>query len=190
MFPTFFVPSQDAEEVIYSYLINPSGAEPYTVGWTREAGDFEVISDRSYDDLQTGCFWGGISSYSRGSQRLDLLNMTPPLSAVQIDAGAMNIEVKWYGGTYNQSSDDLPKLSVRFLDASLVEISTATNGYFNPTTGGFPVAGGTMYWQFRTDTFDIPVNTRYLDIVLEFDRNTGTNNDGMADEISLRFFAD
>lgn len=47
-----------------------------------------------------------------------------------------------------------------------------------------------MRWLNFDETYDIPALTRYIDLVMTFDRNKGTNNDAAIDDITAFFTSD
>ena len=191
MFPTFFMPpSSIVQEGIT--LVNPSAEYGDNTGWTYVSGTPAAFSNGRARPAAAGpwIFWGGTSSISVMYQRITPLGYG--ISNAQIDAGIINFRVNWWGGTYYQGAgpggSDEPKISVVSRNSGLVEISTQTAG-FRDCSGG-AVGPSVMRWLNFDETYDIPALTRYIDLVMTFDRNKGTNNDAAIDDITAFFTSD
>lgn len=171
-------------------LQNPSaelGAGiPY---WTKSGAN--AISGRSRPAASgPWSFWGGTSS--NGWMYQDVPTSAYAIAHALIDSGTVNIEVTWWGGTYYQGAgpggSDEPKLTVIFYDTGMVEISQSTAGFRDCSAGA--AGPGSMRWLQFIETYDVPVNTRYIRFQWNFDRNKGTNNDAAVDDISVQFTYD
>jgi hypothetical protein len=184
-------PNSNIETVVYStniylpaYWIN-GGAE-YTdlTAWTTTAGGPYALNNTwNYPREGTWFFVGGSSLSSKIYQRFAVAD-TGMDSAI-VDAGNAELVVDWYGGTYDQSlnnptfSNDQPALNVRFRNAALTVIGTHSSGYKDPATR----YGSTALWDQYQEVVDVPVGTRHVDIELEFNRLSGTNNDAKFDGV-------
>ncbi len=152
-------------------------------GWTTTAGNPRVRDNQPNRHAPQGdaIYDGGTVAFSSCYQRIDLASV-PNLSLASIDAGTTNIDSLWWGGTFEQGGNDQPQLSFIFRDSGLSELDTYDSGFKTP----LPAVGGMRWDQYHENT-DVPANTRYIDVVMSFQRNTGSNNDGAIDHIRISF---
>lgn len=159
--------------------------------WDAEAGNMANWTTlqgnplaRGDSGTQQGAFHfeGGTSALTRASQQLDL-SVVPGLAFGDIDNGVLHIIVDWWGGTFVQAVNDQPQLSLHFLDEDEIEISTHSSGFKSPTA---VVTGNTRWQEYQEDVL-LPAGTRFVDVEMQFKRNTGTNNDARIDDIRFRF---
>lgn len=152
------------------------------VGWTAVAGHLRVRTEASRQPPEgLSIFDGGDQATSRASQRFCPLSYGMTLS--QLDGSPSKVmTVDWWGGTFEQGTNDQPKLRILFYNASLVLLGTHDSGFKNPTT-----AVGIMKWNQYQETASVPVGTRYIDFEMWVNRRNGTNSDGAIDDIRFSF---
>lgn len=102
-----------------------------------------------------------------------------------VDDGAHDLTVNWWGGRFDQSPGDQPQLNVYCYDASGALLLTHNSGFKNPTT-----LMGSYLWSQYVDVVTMPVGTRFVDIEMEGKRNAGGSqsyNDAAFDDIRFSF---
>lgn len=163
---------------------NPGAEDGVYTGWTLTNGSFirEALDQAYYGSLTqapSGAYnWrGGTTTPCKMHQDFTTASTGAPDAA--IDAGDIELAINWWGGTWEQGTNDQPALNITFLDAGDVTIGTATTGYRNPTA----LVNGNFKWQYYQDAFAVPPNTRKIRIQLEARRRNGTNNDARFDEV-------
>ena len=161
----------DGESINGVYIVhsltNPGAETGDTTGWTVELGTIAFTPDIQ-PFSGTYVFYGatGINEYIM-SQEVDLVS--DGVSTTDIDAGILffNFFAKqacyYYDSNYHQ---DKGQMIIRFNDASKSEISTSENELIATPQGHL--------WFTRSVIASIPVNTRYIDVVI---RGVRTNND-------------
>ena len=151
--------------------------------WTSTVGTMQVRTSADREPPQGGSiFDGGTALLSKAYRRINLSTLTG-LDIADVDAGLLDLFVQWWGGTYIQGPPaDAPQINVYFRNAALASIYIHASGYKVPTT-----QVGLMYWDEYLEIAPIPPNTRYIDIEMDADRNTGTNNDAAFDDIRVSF---
>ncbi len=173
-------------------LQNPSAELGLGIpNWTTGGGGANAISGRSRPGASgPWSFWGDDNGDPWMYQ--DVATSAYAVANALIDSGTVNIEVTWWGGTYYQgagpSGSDEPKFTAIFYDSGMVEISQSTAGYRDCSAGAAGPAN--MRWLEFVETYDVPVNTRYVRFRWDFDRHKGTNNDAAVDDISVQFTYD
>jgi len=156
-------------------------------GWTTTVGSPRVRptdADPPGHAPQGSRFYdgGAASATSSCYQRIPLAGLVASgLSLAAVDAGTVDIKAVWWGGQYIQGPPaDQPQLQIVFRDTDTNEISRHASGFKSPTTVVFG-----FRWDEYTELTDIPANTRYIDIVMDFDRNFGTENNACFDDIRV-----
>jgi uncharacterized protein (TIGR03437 family) len=120
-------------------------------------------------------FYGGSSNpASMGYQDIDISQ-----GATQIDAGGVTYALSaWIGGYSSQNDNTV--LTVQFLNWSGTVLGTATLG---------PVLSadrnGVSALQQRMANGTVPTGTRMVHVQMQMTRTDGSDNDGMADSLSL-----
>lgn len=153
------------------------------VGWTDIAGSLRVRVNETGRAPPEGLniFDGGAVVTSRASQRFSPL--TYGLTIGQIDSDGLNIIVDWWGGTFQQSNNDQPKMLIHFYSAALSLLGSHDSGFKDPVTN----VGSNMRWNQYQEVAEIPATTRFIDIELWANRRAGTNNDAAFDDIRISF---
>lgn len=177
MWPTFYITP------VCPALVNLGAEARNTSGWTITAGNPQARYAQANREPPEGLgiFDGGTSAFSEMYQRLYLCAY-PAVSLDDIDAGTVTITVDWWGGTYEQTTNDQPRMTLVFRDSALSVISSFTNGYRNPST-----VYGMMKWDEYVESTTVPSGTRFIDLVLAMNRRAGTNNDAAFDDIRVSF---
>ncbi len=126
-------------------------------------------------DRGANYFYGGPNNVSSSATQVDDVSA----GASAIDAGTVSYTLSAYlGGLTNQR--DNATLTVRFEDGAGHSLGRAKIG---------PVLvsdrGGVSKLLFRQTTGHVPVGTRRVRVVLQMTRLDGSDNDGLADDLSL-----
>lgn len=173
-------PQSNIVELVESQSVFPlsewqnPGAEDGTTGWTTTTGVFTSSTGRE-PPSGTHSFAPGSSALSIQYQRIDLdANGVP---TAEIDADNTRIRCTWWGSSFDQNhvnGNDQPQLHFVFRDAALVEISTYSSGFKDPTTPSSPT--GVWFWDQYEDQSPIPALTRYIDVTCEAQRSSVPGN--------------
>ena len=201
---TFNVPQWNAVDLFEfgfgtNLISNPDAeANPPGVPYGEDLGVFAWIDTSGFitaqqyngwavDDPSTGgvypgpefgdlYFYGGAglgATTEQISQRIDVTDGAGP-----IDAGTSDYDLSgWFGGWADQ--DDRASLIARFLNASDVELGSVTLGDFFAAD-----RGNVSSLLFDEMVGDVPVGTRTIEVVLQFDGTYGSG-DGSADNLAL-----
>lgn len=156
----------------YLELINPD-AEDGVNGWTNEVGTLTQSSSVGHDSAHY--FFGGTTATCKARQRIDL-STAIDFDVTRLDAGDCWAIVRWWGNSFSSQTDN-EQMGLRFLDASQVQIAEHLSG-----TAHFDE------WVGRSYGILIPANTRYIDILMQMNRVSGSNNDGYIDDISAGIY--
>ncbi|CAF4171922.1 unnamed protein product [Rotaria sp. Silwood2] len=150
-----------------------------------------TITQISYNDYEYGAldptspgpsdrgncyFCGMFDAVTTMSQSIDLF---PYATAIASGNVSFNLSA-WLGGWTNQ--DDSAKVSVNFLDYAYQPVG-------NQTTIGPVLAadrGFTSSLIFRQNSGMIPINTRYMTVIVTLIWHSGSENDGYIDNISVK----
>lgn len=92
---------------------------------------------------------------------------------VDVDAGLTNLEVNWQ--QYSYAGLDMANVRVEYLDANLIVLGN------DPGPGLWASPSGIYFYRGFEDP--IPVGTRFVRIYLEFNLQSGSNNDGGIDSV-------
>ena len=125
-------------------------------GWTNEFGVMTV--DSSYQRNGAYCFAGWAGDW-RGYRRIDLA--AAGITRSQISKGAY-ISFSAWQRAYAENNDP-GRIGIRFLDASLAEISTTLSPWDNTSVS----------YTRKHLVEQIPSNAAYVDLVLEGDYVSG-----------------
>lgn len=142
-------------------------AELSEEGWT-VTGEAKAENDAAYNANYS--FHGGYNigpggtntPYSTMHQDLEMSS----LWETDIDAGSCYLELNWY--QYSVSFQDECNVRVEFYNSSMT--------YISEDTGIGLWASPDSIWFLREDEIPIPVNTRYIRIIMEFQVQTDLNN--------------
>ncbi|WP_157537745.1 alkaline phosphatase family protein [Kitasatospora azatica] len=163
---------------------SPGGWEETTVpGWKLASGDPVIncygvptgasTSTPGSPTKGTAYFQGG----SRGSSEMTQVTDVST-AATAIDAGGVHATVSgWLGGV--GSYDDAAAVTVTYRDASGASLGTSS---IAPVLAA--ARGNTTEFLQRSTTTAVPAGTRSIVTAVDFTM-TGTQNDGMADDLSL-----
>lgn len=153
-------------------LINAGAEAGDTSAWTDELGALAVRS--SNPDPYEGAYYfsGGTAAETIASQRVAVADMG--LSTSLVDYGICWAVLEWAQATFAAQADTA-RLGFRFLDETETEISEEYAAAFAPTPSGSFVP--------RSYGVAVPVNTRYIEVLIDMVRVDGVNNDGYVDDI-------
>jgi hypothetical protein len=137
-------------------------------------GDLNAASPGPSDRGNNYFYGGPANARSSATQVIDVAS-----GAARIDAGSMAYTLSaWLGGYSNQ--DDNATLTATFLSGSGVRLANARIG---------PVLsadrGGVSKLLYRQKSGAVPRGTRQITIILLMTRRSGSDNDGLADDLSL-----
>jgi uncharacterized protein (TIGR03437 family) len=167
----------------------PTGADPGSfaldlLGWVRTAGftaDQYAVNhdlaptDPGPSDRGASYFFGGPgSAVATASQDIDL-----SAAATQIDTGKTTFNFSGWIGGYSSQNDNMTA-KVEFRNWSNAVLGSATIGPVMSTDR----ANNSALLQ-KSQTGGVPTGTRYARITLTSNRTDGSDNDGLADDISL-----
>jgi hypothetical protein len=139
------------------------------------AGGFPLTSDPGSPTRANNYFCGGDNNAS--STAAQSINVAAGTASIDAAGVAYNLS-GWLGGFSNQ--DDNATLTVTFRNAGAAAIGTASIGPVKSTDRAN--ATGML---FRSTSGFVPVGTRTIDVVLQMTRDSGSFNDGYADDLSL-----
>ncbi|MFN7744507.1 MAG: hypothetical protein ACK5Q8_13870 [Phycisphaerales bacterium] len=154
-------------------VINPSANNGLT-GWTNVQGQFSVRTSAP----PTNVFWGGAAASSVGRQDIGVWSW-----AAQIDSGCVTASFEARLGGFEAQADNA-YVVFEFLNASGAVI---TNSQLGPVTAA-QRGNVTQLLQRSSAGIGLPPGTRTIRIGVYCQRSSGTNNDGYADDISVRLF--
>lgn len=156
------------------YIVNPGAETGDTTGWTNETGTMTVRDASPSPRYGSYYFMGGTSDPCVAYQRFDLVNDFG-FSETEIDAGEVQLRLRWSQCTY--SSSDPMQMGLRVLDASETEIDITTSPLDHTRYNQ-------NWYEFAMDVI-VTTSGRYVDIYYKGDRTAGTNNDGYWDNVRL-----
>jgi PEP-CTERM motif-containing protein len=163
-------------------LVNPGAESGSLSGWTAGGNSSPGVDNGSFDpgiSPHTGGFdfYGGNGANDTLSQIVSLSS----ISASLIDAGnAIAFFGFWEQGLNQGTPSDDVFLSLMFLDASNAAIGSFTGPEIDSHLGS---------WTEYSANMAVPVGSRSISYTLNFVRHNGTDNDGFADDASLKISA-
>jgi hypothetical protein len=160
-------------------LTNPGGETGDTSGWTNETGSLAIRTTNPAPKSGGNYFTGGANVATKARQRVNLLTATG-LTGGQVDAGNIWAVVDWWQTNFSAADLDTGTIGLRFLDTSQVQISENIGTKIDVTPD--------TIWIPRSYGIAIPSGTRYIDIVIDMTRNSGTNLDTYIDDIALKVY--
>ena len=141
--------------------------------WTNSNGLFRIHTYSGPDIEKLGLVDGEVLRYARGSntsyaqifKTLDLDSLG--INTALVDAGAVTLTMAaLFGEDYNDSDAARYRLILRSADTT--QLATYNTGYISVNQ-----------WSYReVADLDVPVNTRLIDVILDFDRNAGSGSNG------------
>lgn len=162
-------------------LTNP-GAESGTTGWVNEIGSISTRDFSPPAKFGSNYFAGGANVKTVSKQRVNMLSAAG-ISQSELDAKEAWIVERWYQASY--SNQDPCGMGIRQLNASQAELST---DYPQLLYVPFGDSGVTPNWYKRHYSSNVLDSCNYVDSIYRSDRDTGTNNDGYIDEISVTVY--
>jgi len=160
-------------------LLNP-GAELGTIGWTVSEGYMESLEAYTCDGIEphSGDYYfivGALCntvSYSEAFQQVDISEYSDC-----IDQGLAHVN---YGGYLSDwGGSDYPEMTIAFIDGNENQISQLEPfGTYNP------------FWTLFSEEYLIPIDTRFIQIILMGTRYAGDDNDSYFDDLFLRIWQD
>lgn len=164
----------------YNVTVVNGGAETGdSTGWTDEVGAITARSLNPTPFEGSYYFNGGANAQTISRQRFSLATVTG-LSNAEIDAGNIWAKLRWAQAAY--TNQDPVTMGIRMLDGTPAQMSL-TYGNLNWVPDGN--SGVTPNWRQIAHGVDIPSGARNVDAVYRNDRNSGTNNDGYIDSITM-----
>ena len=154
-------------------VTNPSANNGIS-GWTNVQGQFSVRTSAP----PTFVFWGGTAASSVGRQDIGVWSW-----AAQIDSGCVTASFEARLGGFEAQADNA-YVVFEFLNASGAVI---TNSQLGPVTAA-QRGNVTQLLQRSNSGVGLPPGTRTIRVGVYCQRSSGTNNDGYADDISVRLF--
>lgn len=126
-----------------------------------------------------GGFGSGGSSAGL-SQTVNLLGGAQNFGAANLDAGTLQVEIKFYYQNYYSFflSTDEAQVIVTFLSATSTVVGTVNSG--------LKICGTNPGWCLYSTVQSLPVGTRTIQYTMKFIRNGGTDIDSYIDDNSLR----
>lgn len=185
-------PASNVEELLPGATYTPAswvnpGAEDdvtdtYThIGWTATVGNFVSMVTAGFGSGDQ-IFRGSAAPRVTMHQDYDVVDTGCPTTAV--DAGNVLAVVDWLGGTWEQSTNDQPRVNMYFYDGTMTLLDSYLGAWRNPVTF---IDGYTRRDTYQ-DAYPVPPNTRTIRVELDGNRRAGSNNDARFDDVypSLR----
>lgn len=166
----------------YALTVTNPGAESGTAGWINEVGSIATRAANPTAFEGVNYFSGGSNAQTIARQRLDILAQTG-LTVAQVDAGNIWAKIRWRQASF--TNQDPCTMGIRTLNASQVQQSLKYGGLAFVPYGD---SGSTPNWYPRCLPASIPSGGRYVDAIYRSDRNSGTNNDGYIDDVSVTVY--
>ncbi|MCF7996474.1 MAG: hypothetical protein K9L32_07805 [Chromatiaceae bacterium] len=156
-------------------IVNPGNEDPLVggeiSGWTEVIGsNWTQRSSNPAPFEGNNYFFAGVGALGELAQSIDV-----SAYSASIDSGLQNFFFEGYVRSFNQSPTDTTQIIVEFLDISSVALDSFDSGPFSNTSS----------WHLVADSRFAPALTRSISIRLISDRNSGSNNDGYFDALSL-----
>ena len=156
-------------------------------GWISTTGKPTVIKygTSGYPTTaQSTSSGGGANFVSGGDRARSVAQQTIDVSvaATEIDAGTTQLSVSALLGGYANQGDSVG-IDVRMQRTSSSDTTLATASIAPVTPSD---RSNTTQLLPRSTTATVPAGTRYLVVVMTFNRTSGTSNDGYADNVSIR----
>lgn len=170
--------SGTSARLITHAITNPGGESGNLSGWSADGG-FPLPGIRTSSPAPHSggnYFYGGAVAQVRMKQTLNLIS--EGWTAAEIDDGSMKINAEWYQASY--ASDDKVGLNINYYDSGMTSLGATT---VTPVT-----TAPSQTWLSKSLVGDVPVNTRYVEVVFVFVRSSGTNSDGYVDDIGVETY--
>lgn len=141
-----------------------------TTGWTNVTGGMAVRSASPSPYEGSFYFFGGANAFTEEYQDVAV----PVAEETNVDAGTAVLNLQWRQSSF--AADDQANVKVEFFDIGMGSLGTNAGPGLLATTASI--------WTLRNIFgLSVPVNTRFVRIILEFNRTAGGNNDGYIDFI-------
>lgn len=163
-------------------IINP-GCEMLLTGPNCGIPSWTCFTGTTWQQRQTGplpqsgnnYFFAGnnvaMNSTAELRQMVDLTTYS-----TTIDLGGMMFSFSGYISSFNQAPPDESRIVLDYMDATQTIVLSQYNSGFIANVGS---------WLLLTNNTVVPVGTRYCRVRLTSRRNSGANNDGYFDDLSL-----
>lgn len=179
-------PAVSFAQTTTNLLINPGAEIGDLTGWT-VGPDFDTrVDNGSFDsgiDPNTGTYdfvggseLTGATSVGTLSQMVTLVG-NQGITAVQIDSGTLLADVSFAEQGLDQGSpSDNANVVLSFFSGASTSLGTATTDVVDSHAG---------LWQTFTGSYAIPAGTRTILYTVNFNRNSGSDNDAFVDDNKL-----
>ena len=162
-------------------LVNPGAENADTTGWVNETGSLSTRSSSPSPWSGEYYFSGGANASTVATQRIDLV--AAGLSQSDIDDGRVRVHLLWRQASY--TDQDPVALNIRQMNESFVLVSEAA-GHKAWVPGG--QSGLIGNWRPVLLHAAIDAGIRFIDIVYDASRTSGTNLDGYIDDVEVIFY--
>lgn len=151
-------------------IINPSAeSNPTSNGWTQVSGNWQQRSVSPLPHHGSRYFFAGSNASAEIYQDIDVSSYI-----ANIDSGNQEFVFSGYTSSWpNQGVDD-SRLIVEYRDIGGTILDSYDSGWSQSTT-----------WIQHTDTRIAPISTRIIRVRILAKRDSGNNNDGYTDNLSL-----
>ncbi len=169
---TFSTLSLSGNTITGNLIINPD-AETGTNDWT---GQIESLSSNQCGSVPAyaGTRFFAVGGVCSNESSFGTANQLVDVSAYSSQIDTSNIFANYAGYMRDYASDDIPSMRLEFLDSNSNILDSSTS-----------ISNATASWQLKQGTHLVPTGTTAIKIILEGDRNNGTDNDCYFDELSL-----
>lgn len=150
-------------------ITNPGGDTGDTTGWTDTVGVMGLRTANPSPKTGSHFFFGGAHASTEAWQDISM----PASWEADVDAGTVDLIMRYWQSSY--TVDDDARVSAEFHDGSSSLLSTKT---------GVWDSGMDQVWAEKLLTLAVPAGTRTIRLLLQFNRDAGSNNDGYLDDIS------
>ena len=140
-------------------------------GWTEAVGtDWQKRTSNPPPQAGDAYFFAGTGALAELSQTIDVSAFS-----ASIDAGNQQFDFSGYVRSFVQSGPDASQIILEFEDSAGTVLEAFDSSQITNTTA----------WQLVSDSRIAPANTRAIEVRLISTRNSGSNNDGYFDSLSL-----
>lgn len=158
-------------------VVNPGGDSGSTTGWTNILGTPGVRTTNPSPKNGSHYFYGGATEFAHMQQTVAI----PVDLETSVDTEILYVDRSFYCNTFSNNTglDDRGKVYLEFFDVSMVSLGIVFNSQPNPKE----------QWDHIYDyPVQVPNGTRFIRIHVYFTRESGTNNDGYIDSISVNLW--
>ena len=161
--------------------MNPGAETGDLSGWTTGGNSNPFVDNGSFNpgiNPRSGNydFVGGTGDYGNLSQTNSLMGIDG-ITTEDIDSGILSANINFWAQGLNQTTpSDSPRITLTFVDASSVTISSSTTLEVDSHFG---------VWSNYSQSVLIPNGSRAIVYTMEFIRHAGSDNDAYIDDNSL-----